>query len=79
MGMFAVYLPQTEEKIRGQIKETITGIKAWFDANPKRKTCTTQLWNGHTIKIKRSDDVDAVVTAAAEKAIADNAAVRKDT
>ena len=45
MATFVVYQKIAPDKLRAMAQEAITGIEAFFAANPRRKICKATLWN----------------------------------
>ena len=50
--MIIVYKPLTSKQLKDKTAEAITGVKKFFENNPKKKVCRAKLWYGdiHTLK-----------------------------
>jgi len=66
--MIALYARIPEKQIRKEAATTIKQIEKWFKNNPKRRTCTAELWYGRTKSIRRGH-VTEDINAAAEEAL----------
>lgn len=53
MAGFILYMPIPNDELRKLAAETIPKVSAWFEANPKRRVCTAELWYGKRLKLKR--------------------------
>ena len=69
--MIVIYKDVTDKEIRKDAKTSIPKVEAWFEANPKRKSCNTQVWYGEMITIRRGH-VEEDVMGAMRKALASN-------
>lgn len=50
--------------------KAIKQLYKWFEKNPKRKSCSAELWYGDVVKVRR-DYIVEDVNKAAEKAMKD--------
>ena len=71
MAGFIVYQKMPEHELRDSAKEIIPKIEAFFDQNPRRRVCRSELWYGKMHSIKKKDvagQINAIVDALIAKA-----------
>ena len=62
-----IVIRRSEENIREQSEQLVKDMVKWFEENPKRRVCRTELWYGITKSIRRKyiqEDIDKVVEEA---------------
>ena len=64
--MLASYGIIPVKTIRQEAKKAIRDITSWFENNPKRRVCKTEMWYGKMHSIKRKTITEQVDEAAAE-------------
>jgi hypothetical protein len=70
MASFVVYKRMNKSEYKKAAKEALNGIKKWFDENPKRRVCHTELWQGIQCTVTRKNLVE-VITGHLEEALKD--------
>jgi len=64
MTMFIAYTRLTVAELEADIPKAIKGIEDWFEANPDRDDCNTQLWMGKELTVSR-ENIETEVRALA--------------
>lgn len=52
--MIVIYKRLSEKTLRKEAKDVIKKLQIWFDENPKRRVCRTELWYGRFVSLKRN-------------------------
>lgn len=64
MAGFKIFRRIPETELRASAVDAIRQIEDWFEKNPKRRVCRTELWYDTYHSIKRKDvhkQIDAIV------------------
>jgi DNA-binding SARP family transcriptional activator len=52
--MIVLYKRLSEKTLRKEAKDVIKKLQSWFDENPKRRICRTELWYGKYVTLNRN-------------------------
>jgi len=52
--MIVLYKRLSEKTLRKEAKDVIKKLQSWFDENPKRRICRTELWYGKYVALNRN-------------------------
>ena len=52
--MIVIYKKLSEKTLRKEANDVIKKLQTWFDKNPKRRVCRSELWYGRYVTLKRN-------------------------